>query len=464
MRRICQPLLARLGREGKSANVSLPQQLCTEGLCLSGTSENAAVNAVPPAGQRFELTPIRLPVLATFAALIAGLGLGVILSDVAIPAWLTDSIALVGSLWLRALQMTIIPLVASLLVLGLAQMIDAASAGASARRFVALVLGVAVTGGVFTAIMLPLVLDVLPIPQSASDFLADIPDDAGAVPGILEFLKSLIAPNIIAAASETAMLPLTIFFALLAVAITRLPSDQSETMLRFFHALANAMLQIIGWVLWIAPVGVLALAMGVGLKSGAGAFATLAHYIAVVSAMGGFILVLAYALAWGLGGIGLARFARAVLPAQAVAVSTQSSLASLPAMLDSASRLDLRPSTAEFVLPLAVAIFRATSVAMNLAVALYVAALAGVQVSPGLVAIGIAVAVVISVGSVSLPGSISFVVSIGPIALAMGVPIEPLALLVAVEMLPDIMRTLGNVTMNVAVTSVVDKGATGERA
>jgi len=72
--------------------------------------------------------------------------------------------------------------------------------------------------------------------------------------------------------------------------------------------------------------------------------------------------------------------------------------------------------------------------------------------------------VVISVGSVSLPGSISFVVSIGPIALAMGVPIEPLALLVAVEMLPDIMRTLGNVTMNVAVTSVVDKGATGERA
>ncbi|MGB3472280.1 MAG: cation:dicarboxylase symporter family transporter [Erythrobacter sp.] len=429
---------------------------------MSGLSENAAANASPPAGQRFELTPIRLPVLATFAALIVGLGLGVVLSDTALPAWLTESIALVGSLWLRALQMTIIPLVASLLVLGLAQMIDAASAGASARRFIALVLGVAVAGGVFTAIMLPMVLDVLPIPQSASDFLADVPEDAGAVPGILEFLKSLVAPNIIAAASETAMLPLTIFFALLAVAITRLPSDQSETMLRFFHALANAMLQIIGWVLWIAPVGVVALAMGVGLKSGAGAFATLAHYIAVVSAMGGFILVLAYVLAWGIGGTGLVRFARAVLPAQAVAVSTQSSLASLPAMLDSASRLDLRPSTAEFVLPLAVAIFRATSVAMNLAVALYVAALAGVEVSPGLVAIGIAVAVVISVGSVSLPGSISFVVSIGPIALAMGVPIEPLALLVAVEMLPDIMRTLGNVTMNVAVASVVDKGATGD--
>ncbi len=408
--------------------------------------------------QRFELTPIRLPVAATFAALIVGLAAGVALAEVSLPPWLTQSIALIGTLWLRALQMTIIPLVASLLVLGLAQMVDAARAGAAARRFVALVLGVSVAGGLFTALALPLALEAFPIPASASGFLTQDPRDAGQVPGILEFLKSLVAPNVIAAASETAMLPLTIFFALLALAITRLPSSQGDVLLTFFHALANAMLQIIGWVLWVAPLGVAALALGVGIRSGGGAFAALAHYIALVSSMGGFVLLLAYVMAWGLGRIAVGDFARAVLPSQAVAVSTQSSLASLPAMLDSASRLRLRPSTAEFVLPLAVAVFRATSVAMNLAVALYVAALAGVEVPPTLIAIGIFVAVIISVGSVSLPGSISFVVSIGPIALAMGVPIEPLALLVAVEMLPDIMRTLGNVTMNLAVASVVDRG------
>jgi proton glutamate symport protein len=94
---------------------------------------------------------------------------------------------------------------------------------------------------------------------------------------------------------------------------------------------------------------------------------------------------------------------------------------------------------------------------MNLAVVIYVATLSGVQLSPMLMIIGIGVAFIISVGSVSLPGSISFVVSIGPIAIAMGVPVEPLALLVAVEMLPDIMRTLANVTMNVAVTATVDQ-------
>ncbi len=409
--------------------------------------------------QGFELVSIRLPVVATAIALAAGLGLGMLLSGSGLSQWLLDLIALIGTLWLRALQMTIIPLVASLLVLGIAQMIGAARAGAAAVKFLVLVFGVLIAGGVFTAAAMPFVLQLLPIPEAASGFLAEVPDGEQVVPGVLEFAKSLIAPNVISAAAETAMLPLTIFFALLAVAISRLPKMQGATLLGFFHALANAMLLIIGWVLWLAPAGVMALAFGVGLRSGGGAFAALAHYILVVSAMGGFILVLAYAVAWALGGISPLRFAKAIIPAQAVAVSTQSSLASLPAMLDSSNRLGLKPETSEFVLPLAVAIFRSTSVAMNLAVALYVAALAGIDVPPALMIVGILIGVIISIGSVSLPGSISFVVSIGPIALAMGVPIEPLALLVAVEMLPDIMRTLANVTMNVAVTSAVDRNA-----
>jgi len=407
---------------------------------------------------RFELATIRLPVGMTLAGLVAGLIWGILLSDSALPGAITPTMALIGTLWLRALQMTIIPLVAALLVLGIAQMAEAARAGAAARKFLALVFGVLIAGGVFTALVLPLLLNSVPIPDSASAFLADVPETAGEVPDLFAFVESLIAPNIVAAAAETAMLPLTIFFALFAIAVSRLPTDQSERMLAFFHALANAMLMIIGWVLWIAPLGVFALAFGVGLESGGGAFLALVHYILVISAMGAFILALAYILAWLAGGISPLRFAKAVVPAQAVAVSTQSSLASLPAMLDSASRLKLRDETSEFTLPLAVAIFRATSVAMNMAVALYVAHLASIEVSWPLMLVGILVAVIISIGSVSLPGSISFVVSIGPIALAMGVPIEPLALLVAVEMMPDIMRTLANVTMNVAVTSAVDKG------
>lgn len=408
---------------------------------------------------KFALVPIRLPVALTFAALVGGLLAGIAGAAAGAPAMATDIAALLGGLWLRALQMTIIPLVAALLVLGLVQMILAARVGTAARRMLAVMVAVQLAGGAFASIAMPALLRAFPVPEGAGAFLAQSPQSVGEVPRVLDFMASLVSPNIIAAAAETAMLPLTLFFVMFAVAITRLPEDQGERLLGFFHALGNVMLLIIGWVLAIAPVGVFALAYGVGVQSGGGAFAALGHYVLTVTAMGGFILVLAYTVAAGLGRTGLLPFTKAVLPAQAVALSTQSSLASLPAMLDSAGRLSLKASTAEFVLPLAVVIFRATSAAMNLAVVYYIAALAGIEISPAIAVAGILIASVISLSAVSLPGSISFVVSIGPIALAMGVPVEPLALLVAVEMLPDLMRTLGNVTMNVAVTSAVDRAA-----
>ena len=121
----------------------------------------------------------------------------------------------------------------------------------------------------------------------------------------------------------------------------------------------------------------------------------------------------------------------------------------------------MREETAEFVLPLAVALFRATGPAMNLAVAIYVARLTGVELTAPVLAAGVVVAMLTTLGAPSLPGSISFVSSIGPIALAMGVPLGPLALLVAVEVLPDIIRTVGNVTMDVSVAAAVDRRASG---
>lgn len=425
---------------------------------LRDTTLQESENADQGGQGKFALVSIRLPVALTFAALVGGLGAGIMGAAAGAPAVLNDLAGLVGGLWLRALQMTIIPLVAALLVLGLVQMILAARVGTAARRMLAVMVFVQLAGGAFTSVAMPALLKAFPVPEGAGAFLAQTPAQVGEVPKVLDFMASLVSPNIIAAAAETAMLPLTLFFVMFAVAITRLPADQSDRLLGFFHALGNVMLLIIGWVLGVAPVGVFALAYGVGVQSGGGAFAALGHYVLTVTAMGTFVLVLAYGIAIGLGRTG-GRFVSAVLPAQAVALSTQSSLASLPAMLDSASRLGLRASTAEFVLPLAVVIFRATSAAMNLAVVYYIAALAGIEVPPAIAVAGILIASLISLSAVSLPGSISFVVSIGPIALAMGVPVEPLALLVAVEMLPDLMRTLGNVTMNVAVTSAVDRAA-----
>jgi Na+/H+-dicarboxylate symporter len=404
--------------------------------------------------------PLNLPTGWTFAALAAGLGLGWALAG----SQAIESLQLVtqpiGTLWLRALQMTIIPLVASLLVTGIARMVATARAGAMARRTLGWFFAVLAAGTLLAALATQALLDAFPIPLGAAAALSEGSDPVQEVPGIGAFFETIIAPNVIAAAAETAMLPLVVFFAVLALAVTRLPDAQRAPLLGLFEALGEAMLVVIGWVLWLAPVGVFALAVGVAARSGGGAIAALGHYILIVSSLGFAILLAAYAVAVLGARRGLPGFARAVLPAQAVAISTQSSLASLPAMLAVCRTLGVRETTADFVLPLAVAIFRATSPAMNLTVALYVAHLTGVSLTPPVIAAGFAVALVTTVGSVSLPGTVSFITSISPIALAMGVPLEPLALLLAVEMLPDIMRTVGNVTMDVAVTATVDRSVT----
>ena len=420
----------------------------------SVTSETGASGFIPD---------VRVPVGWTLGGLAAGLALGIALEGTSAAPLALKAADVVGNLWLQALQMTIVPLVASLLVIGIVQTVAAAKAGRMAVLSLTLFASVLTAGTVFAAFAMPALLDAVPIPAAAAEALRNglAATDTSQVPDVAQFLKSLVAPNIIKAAAENAMLAVIIFFSLLALAIVRLPQLHRQHMTTLFEAITGAMLVIIGWVLWLAPLGVFALSLLVAGQSGAAVLGALAHYILTVSAIGGVVLLAAYAVAVLLARQPLGRFSRAVLPAQAMAISTQSSLASLPVMLVSCRALGLRDTTGEFVLPLAVALFRATGPAMNLAVAIYVARLAGIELSPLMLAAGVGVALVTTIGSVSLPGAISLVTATGPIALAMGVPIGPLALLVAVEVLPDLMRTVGNVTMDVAVAATVDRKAEG---
>ena len=415
--------------------------------------------------QALLLPDVRVPAVWTFAGLAAGLAAGLVLRNTALLAPAMSIAAPVGALWLKALQMTILPLVTALLFLGVVRSVAAAAGGATARRTLTLFAALLLAGAVMAVLLTPLLLRAVPIPAEAAIALGSagaLPP--GPVPGIGDFLQSLVPANVLAAAAQDAILPVIVFTALFALAATRLAQNPRCLLTGLAEALAGAMMVIIGWVLALAPLGVFALALGVAASSGTAAIAALAHYIAVVSSIGAVVLIAAYGVAIGIARQSPGTFARAVLPAQAVAISTQSSLASLPAMLAACRRLGLSETSAEFVLPLAVALFRATGPAMNLAVAIYVAKLSGVALTPAALAAGVAVAMLTTLGSPSLPGSISFVTAIGPIALAMGVPLGPLALLVAVEMLPDIMRTLGNVTMDVAVTAVVDRRARGQSA
>ena len=379
------------------------------------------------------------------------------------PAGVIAAASTVGSLWLDALKMTVIPLVVALLITGVAQNAEAARAGRLAGRTVLWIVIICTASAIIGMLLMQLLVGAFPLPESAASALrsaiaAVAPTAEGApVAGAAEIFGGIIPDNVVAAAANGEILPLVVFALLFALALSRIPADARRALVGFFAAVADALLVIIGWVLFLAPLGILALAFVLGASAGEAAFAALGHYILLVCIVGIAITLIGYPLAVFRGGQPLGRFARALLPAQGIALSTRSSLASLPAMLGSARAMGVREEAADVALPISVALFRATGPAMNVAVAVYVAHWLGLDPSLGQIVAATAIGAVMSYAAVSLPGEISFISSIAPIALALGVPIAPLALLVAVETIPDIVRTVGNVTLDVAVATVVDR-------
>lgn len=403
--------------------------------------------------------------LWVLVALIGGLAAGAAAQAWGIPGG-TGTVALVdglGQLWLNALRMTIIPLVFSLLVTGIASIADAAATGRLALKAI-IVFAVLLVGATVYGVLASLGLHAIwPIdPDGARLLLAGAPGDEAVRQnlgggGLPAFLTSLAPANPIRAAADDAILGIVVFAIVFGFATTRLSARLRQPLTIFFEAVSETMIVIVHWVLRAAPFGVFALSLGVGLRAGLGAAGVLGHYIAIVSlALIGLIL-LTYVVAVVFGRVALGRFARAAAPAQVVAFSTQSSLACLPVMVERAiDRLGVSAATAGLVLPLAVAVFRITSTVANLAVCIYVAHLYGIPLTPGVLFAGGVAALAISVGTVGLPGQVSFFASIAPIALAMGLPLDVLPLLLAVEVVPDIFRTVGNVTADLTAARIVE--------
>jgi Na+/H+-dicarboxylate symporter len=373
----------------------------------------------------------------------------------------SDYVVLVGEIWLRALQMTSLPLLIALLITGIAGAGDVAASGRIAGRslkwIILLVAGAIMIGAAVTLAFLAL----WPVAPAAREALvaglgAMGGSPASPPPPLREWLVNVIPTNPFAATASGAILSMVIFVMLFALAITRLPPERRAPLIAFFDSVNQAMMVMVGWVLKFAPLGAFTLALGVGLHGGAGAAGAIVQYVLMECVAGAAIILALYPFTAIFGRISPLRFARAVAPPQIVAASTQSSLASLPAMITAAEgQLDVPPRVAGVTLPIAVSIFKITSATMNLAVVLFTAHVLGIEISAGTLIAGMIVACLVSFGVAGLPGASSFFASVVPIALAMGVPTTLLAILIAVEVIPDLFRTVGNVTADVALTRIV---------
>lgn len=392
--------------------------------------------------------------------LLAGLALGAALPGLHLPqeAQLVAASDALGGVWLDGLRMTIIPLVFSLLVVGVAQASGTAGGGGGLSMRALITFGVMLLiATTVAALATTALLDAWPAPEAAARALqAAAQGDAAKVPAsppLADWLRSFIPANPIKAAAEGAMAPLMVFALIFGLAVTRLGESRRGAMFGFFDAVQAAMMVIVHWVLWLAPFGVFLLAVVVGAKTGFGAVGILGQYVVVVSIMCLLAGLLGLMMALFGGRTPPGRLITAMIPVEAMAVSTQSSLACLPVMLEATERLGVPQRIRGLILPMAVALFRITSPAGNIAVAIYVAHIYGVPLDAGHLAAGVLVAAAVSLAAVGVASSVTFFTTLVPIFSVMGVPLELLPLLLAVETLPDFSRTIGNVAGHVGVTA-----------
>jgi Na+/H+-dicarboxylate symporter len=369
----------------------------------------------------------------------------------------------IGRLWLNALQLTVVPLVVALVVLGVANTRDAAASGRTARRAIVVFLMLLSAGAVFAALFAPFQLSLLPrdpvLIESLRAAVGTAQVASTAAPAFADWFAAIIPANALAAAAQGAMLPLVVAALLFGFALTRIEMARRARVIDLFQAIADTTVVVVEWVLWAAPLGVFALAFGVCVSAGVSVLSALGWYVLAQCSLYIAVTLALYLVAIFRGGQSLRRFAAAILPAQVIAASTQSSLATLPAMVDIAqTRLRCARSVTSLVLPMAVSLFRMTSPVQYIGVSSFIAWIYGVELSAPTLAVGAALAVIISLGSVGLPGQVSLMATNMPVAQAMGLPVAPLGLLLAVETIPDAFATLGNVTGDLAATTVVAKG------
>jgi Na+/H+-dicarboxylate symporter len=392
--------------------------------------------------------------------LIAGLILGLLatwlLPDQAegIGAWVEP----VGTLWTRGLMMTVIPLVVPLLFTGV--LTGGRGIGRLGIRGLGLFLLLLTALAILTLLVAPAIFARVPMdPAAAESLRAASTAPAGALPGFRDWLVALVPSNLAAAASSGAMLPLIVATLVFGAAATRLPDPQRGLLERAARAVTEVTLVVVRWLLLVAPLGVLALAFALATRLGVAAIGAMAAYVGITAGLSLLAIAALYPLvAWR--GTSARAFARAVLPAQGIAVSARSSLAALPALIDGATALGLPQPIRGFFLPFSTSLFRLGAAVALPAGVIFIARIYGVPLDAAqLVTVGVT-SVLLSFSVPGIPGGSILIMA--PVLLSVGAPVEGIGILLAVDTIPDMFRTTANVTGSMAAAVILGPTALAE--
>lgn len=399
---------------------------------------------------------------AVLAALAAGLGLGVLAHGHPLGAQADGVIAPIGTLWVNAIRMTVIPLIVPLLVVAIAGTGDLRRTAGLGGRMLGLFLALLVVFSLMSVALSPALMGHIRLSPEATAALMAATEAPPAVEPMTAaaWLTSMVPSNAFKAAADGALLPLLVFTALFALAAAHGHEATRIRVVEAFRAVGEVMMILVGWVVALAPVGVFALGFGLGAHLGAAGAGAVGWFLAVSAGLYLAGTLMLYPLAL-LGGVGLRRFATAMAPVQAVGLSSRSSLASLPALIKAArDNLALPQEVAGLVLPVAVSTFKLQHALATTLGLVFVSRLYGIELAPQAIAIGAAAGILIGATTPGVPSAGLMLQA--PLYSALGLPVEGLALLIAIDTIPDMFKTLFNVTADMVVAVLLSRGRTAE--
>jgi proton glutamate symport protein len=368
-----------------------------------------------------------------------------------------------GTLFINLLSMVVIPLVAAALFAGIAKLGDLRTVGRLVVRslgfFWATALIAIVIGFLVASVLLPRSF-MSPEQQTALRAAAGadvsvIQRTAETIPTGLQFLVQLVPANPFKAAADGNLLPVIVFVTIFGVAAAALPIEKRAPLTTIADSVTETLIRIIHWVLWFAPVGIFALVAPLVAQFGGPLLLAMGRFIIAVI-VGVFVFIAAVYLPCValIARLAPLRFLRAAFPSMLMGFSATSSMAALPTMLDAAdTELQIPRPVSGFVLPLAATINRGGSAVFQAIAVVFIARLYGIPFGFGeMLAAGAAVFFAsLTVASVPSAG----VISLFPAFQSTGLPLAGLSILLGLDRIPDMFRTMTNVTGHLASAVVV---------
>lgn len=391
--------------------------------------------------------------LAIAVGLVAGLLLGLV---AALTGWaplltIARGSAPFGDLFVNAIQMVVIPLVVTTVFEGVARLGDPRQlgpvGGGALGFFWLTTIPAIVIGMAFMAAAVPFAPAITP-PAAGGE----TPD----LPGLVEMLVGLVPPNPFEAAVEGRLLPLLVFTVLFGAAATTLAAEHRDRLIALAGAVGKALIELVHWILWIAPIGVFGLAAPVAAENGPAVLGSLAVFIIAVI-LGLVVLVggLYLPAVVFLGRMAPRRFLKAAAPGAMVGFGATSSMAALPVLMESAEHdLELSPTVSGLVLSLGASINRGGSALFQGSAVVFLAHLYDVPISPSVAAVVLLAVFLASMTVAPIPSASVF--TLAPALVAAGVPTAGLGLLLGVDRIPDMFRSGANQIGHIAAAVVVD--------